>query len=165
MTGEQVRIAFNNKKSKLLAKNYIKRTGNVAISLNEDEKTFLRFLEGPDAQNPAITSMPGAASTLQMPVDEVSAGSKPPPSSTMPRTPDKRPPPPPTNSTGKRARYDVLIDEQIKYFKRKNEQFETMENLSKRVEYLEGVVASLRSQLSCEYQGSIIDQIQFSSEQ
>ena len=120
MTEEQVRKAFNNKKSRLSAKNDIKRTGNVAISLNEDEKTFLRFLEGPDAQNPAITSMPRAESTLQMPVDKVSAGSKPPPSSTMPRTPGKRPPPPPTNSTGKRARYDVLIDEQIKYFKRKN---------------------------------------------
>ena len=47
MTGEQVRKAFNNKKSRLSAKNDIKRTGNVAISLNEDEKTFLSSLEDP----------------------------------------------------------------------------------------------------------------------
>ena len=63
MTAERVRKFFNNKKSRLLAKTDSSKTGNVDPGLNEEEKAFLDFINGPTASNPSVTKVTGAIDT------------------------------------------------------------------------------------------------------
>ena len=171
MTGEKVRKAFNNKKSRTLAKSDSNKTGNNPVTLSADEERFMDFLLGPDGCNPSVVKVPGAVETLSSST-AMSSATDPTNDESRARhvsaliTSKRRLPFPSSEShVAKKARYDSLyvdvMAEQLKYFKKQNEVFDS---LIARVTMLENRIQELESLLVIDYSNDTTSITQSSSE-
>ena len=155
----QVRKAFNNKRSLLLAiKVDANKTGNTPVTLSDDEQKFLDVINGPGASNLSINNMPGAVSSSQTSGSSSSGFCSPSP---LPLCGTKRPAPPsPSHSPSpKRVKEDVtylqqsVLKEQLIYFKTKNGTMQAAHEaegseMRSRVEQLENIIATMQCQIS-----------------
>lgn len=157
MNQDKVRIAFNNKKRRLLQKTDSNRTGNVQFTLTDSEKKFFDFLNGPSGDNPAINSMPGGTSSMIL-QNLTTVGQAPSvvstPSTSTGRTAPlislKRPAPPVKPQPAKKVKHEItmeLLEEQLQYFRNQNSLTPRLEYLADRMDAVENILHQLQREI------------------